>query len=404
MNTLLHPRSSGRTPAGRGARGSISWKWLGGWLAAAAMSSAVAAEPQPAADAASAVRGLFERLLGTKEPAPTGAGIAASSPAPSLKNGRSSETLVASALARSDLAVDRQCKQVIEDTDVFAKAARYAGKAGALRLQRLIASDFKHDDLTDSDLRMLRYLAYTTIWIPASMEAELGQMYAKVQGGGAMGGGAKRAALERLRARMGEMVGGIGPFPGEPTLMLDDDLPDGAFARAGGLVVVSPRFLSLMDETDDVRDVVLAHELSHLYKRHALKELQHQLVTNAAGFSVAKKLIGRSQSSPSGNSLAAWFTTGRTLVELLDWIRSNQIRYSKDQELEADACSLNWLKPLRVEPRRAWKAFGSVLVDAPADPASSYSSLHPSPEERKKNIEQAMGRATAPRPASSPRR
>lgn len=308
--------------------------------------------------------------------------------------------LTPNAAALNELRVDRQCQKVEENFDVWQKAMAYGGTEAQLRLQVLLDSDFKQDQLSPSDREMMRYLAYTTVWIPSSLEANVGRLYAAVSKSGddnavAASGRTQRRALERLATRLGEVKGGIPGFPGDARLVFDPALSDGAFARVGGLVVVSSRFLGLMDESDPVRDVVFAHELSHLYKRHTIKEMQYRMVTSAAGFSLAKKLLGRSLPSAKTSVVPDFIYYAQTASELFTWVRESNLAYTRDQELEADACALNWLSALNVPPRDAWRSFETVLAGAP-DPAVGYESLHPSPVERAKNIEQALGKSSAP--------
>lgn len=370
---------------------------IGTWVALCAM----AAQAQPAEPASgalpAALRNVLDGLFGSKPLPPTSAGPTSTRPNPA----RPDEALQPNAAALNELKVDKQCLKVEERFDVWAKAAEYAGTNAQLRLQRLVASDFQHDQLTDDDKRLLRYLAYTTIWVPVSVEAGIGKLYATLSGGGGdqvngRTGRTQQLAMDRMNQRLAEVVGGIPAFPGSASLVLDPDLRDGAFARAGGLVVISPRFLNLMDEKDEVRDVVFAHEASHLYKRHTIKEMQYQLISSAAGFSIAKKLLGKFNPAASPSLLPDFIAHVQTANELFTWMRNTQSRYSKDQELEADACALNWLKPLNVEPRQAWSVFGAILAESSGADSESYQSLHPSPDERVANIRQAIDKPRAP--------
>jgi Zn-dependent protease with chaperone function len=346
-------------------------------------------------------------------PATTSAAPPAKSPAgsPSRTAAPTATTVSAviepSAEALNELRVDRQCRQVTERFDVWEKAATYAGTNAQLRLRVLLTSDFAHSDLNQSDQRFLRYLAYTTVWIPASVESRIGRAYAALADGGDKtkmehSGRSQRKAAARLSERLSEMRDTIEGFPGTANLVLDPDLHDGAFARVGGIVVVSPRFLSMMDERDEVRDVVFAHELSHLYKRHTIKELQYRLISSAAGWEIAKKLLGKAIPSENAsvgssmvgvvNSVTDLVSYGQMATQLFELVRKSQLTYSKDQELEADTCALQWLAALRVEPRAAWQTFADVLADTtPGDDTVSYVVLHPSPAERVANIEQALG-------------
>lgn len=367
---------------------------------------------QTAADVpgVSQVKNLLGNLFGNAASSPAAAPAKPATGTPGAALG-----LQANAAALNELRVDVRCEKVQERFDVWEKAAEYGGSQAQARLRTLIASDFQHSSLTDSDRNFLRYLAYTTVWVPSPVESAVGKAWAALSGGGDEAktettGRSQRKAAERLASRLNELRGNIEGFPGSVSLILDTDLRDGAFARVGGLVVVSPRFLSLMDETDAVRDVVLTHELSHLYKRHTIKELQYRLITSAGGWNIAKKLLGKFEPGPaSGLSfLTSAFTTAQTVTQLLEFVRSTQASYSKDQELEADACALGWLAKIDIEPRAAWQAFSGVLSFSARkqEGDSSYEDSHPSPTERTANIDKALAKKPptpkAPPPKTAP--
>lgn len=343
---------------------------------------------------AAQVKSLLSNILGGGASAPAPATAAAGS-------GKGLTALTPNPEALNELKVDRLCLKVEERFDVWEKATEYAGVEGQLRLKALVSSDFEHADLTPSDRAMLRYLAYTTIWIPASMETAIGAAWSALSSGGddskaELTGRSQRKALQRLDERLGTLRSGIDGFPGSVSLVLDPSLRDGAFARVGGIVVVSPRFLSLMDEKDSVRDVVLAHELSHLYKRHTIKELQYKLVSSAPGWKIARKLLARLDPQSSGGVafLRDSLGYGVLVTDLVGFVRSAHLDYSREQELEADGCALQWLERIDVSPREAWQAFAGILAYSGKTEGSepTYENLHPSPAEREANIQKAMSR------------
>lgn len=385
-----------------------------GLLLSAAWPVRAQTDPTPAAPAAaaSAVSGFLQNLFsplqavlpGASAPTPTTA-----APAPA---GGALTTALAplqpNSEALRELAVDPECRRVEENFDVWGKALQYAGTNAQLRLRQLMATDFQHDQLTPADKQFMKYLAYTTVWVPASVETTIGKAYAVVSnssGGSTATGDGIKGALGRIDQRMQALKGQIDGFPGGVELVYDDKLRDGAFARVGGLVMVSERFVGLMDESDAVRDMVLAHELSHLYKRHTLKEMQYQLLTSAAGYSVAKKLVGRLDPQRGFSVMPDLLFYAQVGQELISWVRNNQLTYSKDQELEADGCSMAWLDKVKVDRMEAWRAFGLALAPQPGQ-AAGYESLHPSPAERTANIQRALSRkpaAPAPAPKAKPK-
>lgn len=311
---------------------------------------------------------------------------------PSVPDGAIPDTLTPNPEAAGDLLPDTQCKHVEERSDVFAAAARYAGTNAQLRLRHLLESEFKQDQLNDSDRKLLRYLAYTTVWIPQGLESSIGSLYSRMSDmtrsdDSANMGKARQKAMDRMRTRLTSLNQAIPEQTGTVSLVLDQNLPDAAFARVGGIIILSPRFLNLMDENAPVRDVVLAHEISHLYKRHAVKELQYQLVTSAAGFSLVKKLLGRMDPARATSAGLSDIVSSVTMAkDIFDVVQKTQLRFTQDQELEADACAVRWLARTNIDTCHAWQTFGTILTDNPQSPGQGYQVLHPSPQSRTDNI------------------
>lgn len=300
----------------------------------------------------------------------------------------------------NELKPDKLCRRVDENTDVWAKLADYGGLEAQLRMQRLLASDFKHADLTPEDRQMLRYIAYTTVWVPSWLENNLGRLYTTFLSDSADEATRfEQAAMKRMQEQMQAFTSEIPDFPGNVQLTLDTKAATGASARPGGLISLSRDFLNRMDENVGVRRLVLAHELSHLYKRHTLKELQYQLVTSSGGFDLARQLLRRFDPARGDNPINAArdaISLATASTELFEFVRSSQLSFQSDQELEADACSIEWMRRIREDPEELWKAFAEVQATASSEDGG-YLRTHPSTEERRANIAKAaQGKKSRP--------
>jgi len=119
----------------------------------------------------SQVKNLLGNIFGNAASSPA---AAPAKPAAGATGTGTSLSLQANAAALNELRVDTQCAKVNERFDVWEKAAEYGGAHAQARLRTLVASDFKHSDLTESDRNFLRYLAYTTVWVPAPVESAVG--------------------------------------------------------------------------------------------------------------------------------------------------------------------------------------------------------------------------------------
>jgi hypothetical protein len=315
--------------------------------------------------------------------APTSGGTAAAA-----ASAAASGALTASPEAEDELKPDRSCSRPLEKFDITEKAIEYGGTAGQLRLQRLVATDFKYSDLTPEDKKFLHFLAVTTIWVPLDVETYLARTYESAAGKPAPLKPLQRAAVatdkERLKLFQDQVLG----FPGDVRFEVHNDLADGAYAELGALIVTSPTFLTLMDENPQARDLVLSHELSHVYKRHRLKQLQSRMVATSSGFDLAKKLMGSSLSQASSNPLSMLAFAATTGPALWDFYRQADLAFTKEQELEADACAGIWMQRAKVDACAAWRGFVKI---APKDGA--YAETHPTTAEREENYRRVNGAA-----------
>jgi len=300
---------------------------------------------------------------------------------------------------QNDLKPDLLCRRFNETSDVWQKLADYGGTEAQSRMKRLMSSDFKFSDLTPQDKAMLRYISYTSVWIPARIENSFGKMYSTTVGKSREGRALdpdEQGQLARATTQMESFKATIQDFPGDVALVLDKDLGTGAYAQVGGLVILSVDFLSRMDQKESVQRLVLAHELSHLYKRHTIKEMQYQLVTSNAGFGLAKKLLARFNPDAGSNPMAmareaVMYATAAK--ELLDWTRQHQVAFGIDQELEADACSVEWMKRAGLDPKVLPAAL-SELEAVKSNAEGSYSHTHPTSQQRQSNLLVATGQKT----------
>lgn len=296
--------------------------------------------------------------------------------------------------ALGSLVPDKQCKRADESMNVWEQVSTYGGKHAELRMQRILSSNFQYTDLTQQDKDMLRYLAYTTVWVPESLENAVGSLYTTMtrSGGGNMSP-LEQGQLDRLKEQVKTFKSVMSGYSSDVAVLVDSSGPLGASASVGGFVRISPEFLNMLDEKDAVRRLVVAHELSHLYKRHTIKEMQYQLITSAAGFDLGKKLMSRSVPATSKSPmdfLKGALDSVTAAKDLLAFLRTTQIRFQQNQEFEADACAVEWMKRSNENPSDLWVAFGEMQKD-PSPDNEAYVATHPSYDDRRKNIELATG-------------
>lgn len=305
---------------------------------------------------------------------------------------------------QAELAPDRQCSRPRERFNVAEKLVEYGGTEAQLRMERLIKSDFKYQDLTPQDRQMLQYIAQTTVWVPVEVESTLGKAFEVVASRtGEPPDEADEILLEDVRAKLDTLKSAVPDFPGSIKLVLDAKLADGASAKFGGVVVLSKRFLETMAEQPAGADFVLAHELSHVYKRHAVKHMQFTMISTEEGWELGKKVLGRAMQGTQTNVIQDGVFTLTTVPKLVDFVRKLQLKFNGEQELEADACSSVWMRAKGIDPGPAWDAFEAAFA-ATAAPAGGYATTHPPTAERRANFKSKAGKPGAPPKTAGPQK
>jgi hypothetical protein len=151
-----------------------------------------------------------------------------------------------------------------------------------------------------------------------------------------------------------------------------------AFAAPNGFIYVTKGLLDIV-ESDDELAFVLAHELGHIEKKHAVVSYRR---AQAASF-LASLLIIAASSNKNNNDQAA--------VALTTIIMANIILkgYSRDQEREADEVALTHLKRTGMD-YRSYRMVMGKFIDLRQKKVSTINkifSTHPAPEDRISNLD-----------------
>ena len=135
-----------------------------------------------------------------------------------------------------------------------------------------------------------------------------------------------------------------------------------AFALPGGVVVVHAGLIRQADSAGELAGVI-AHEIAHVERRHALKNL----VKNA-GFGI---LLSVALGDMSGSTIAAW--SGYL----------TQMKFSRDAEMDADREGVKRMVAAGIDPRYMLSFF-SKMAEKEGKGASAMSVLatHPSSQQR----------------------
>ena len=274
--------------------------------------------------------------------------------------------------AESELLPDRACARPQEKFNIMEKVIDYGGQSAQLRLLRMVESDFQFSDLKPEDKKLLKYLAYTTIWVPVEVEVQVSKFYTLVGARAAKLTKTDEALRTTLQERLVGLRGNLPDYPAEVRLGVDPAISDGVFAQLGGLVQISQGFLEILSERNLGRDLVFAHELSHIYKRHRVKQLQSQLISSSAGFNLARKLLGQAVKGADLNPVSQIVFVATTVPAMIEFVKSANLSFTQEQELEADGCAAKLLRNAGLDACQAWDEF--TLIQPMA---GEYRSTHP---------------------------
>jgi len=134
-----------------------------------------------------------------------------------------------------------------------------------------------------------------------------------------------------------------------------------AFALPGGFIFVAPALVDLAGRDRDELAFVIAHEMAHVIRRHAIDRLLGQKVITAATLA-----------TPATRSLAPWVRQVG-----LQWLEK---AHSREQELEADELGGRLMRAAGFDPLGAVRLLEKLgTIDAGTDPAGlgAYLSTHP---------------------------
>ena len=148
-----------------------------------------------------------------------------------------------------------------------------------------------------------------------------------------------------------------------------------AFALPGGFIFIARSLVQLCDRDRDEVAFVLAHEMAHVIRRHAIDRLlQHKVISALA------------LASPARGALASWIRQ----VGVQGLARA----YSRDQEFEADELGLRLMRAAGFDPGgaiRLLQRLGTLEGTPGPFGMGPYLSTHPPVEDRVRRLRPLVG-------------
>jgi len=149
-----------------------------------------------------------------------------------------------------------------------------------------------------------------------------------------------------------------------------------AMALPGGYIYVTRGMLAYLNDEDQLA-VVLAHEIGHVAARHAARQAWQQQI--GQGLLLGGALLGQGiLGLPAGDLM----NLGGMAAELLF------LRYSRDDELEADQLSVDYSSRAGYDPREAVGFFQTLnrIQEKEGQAMPNFLSTHPNPGDRIQRI------------------
>jgi predicted Zn-dependent protease len=145
-----------------------------------------------------------------------------------------------------------------------------------------------------------------------------------------------------------KLVAQIGPQPFRYKFFIVVDPSMNAFAVPGGYIFLHTGMISMAEREGEVA-AVLAHEISHVYARHMAKMMKRSRITTAA------TLIGALASVFLGGALAGPLMMGSMAAG-----ESAMLKYSRENEGEADSLGFKWMLKAGYNPRDMVSIFSKM--------------------------------------------
>ena len=182
---------------------------------------------------------------------------------------------------------------------------------------------------------------------------------------------AVRAALDDVAAPLAARVRNrthrfeVAPLPGaEPN----------AFALPGGYIFVAPALVDLAGGSRDELAFIVAHEMAHVIRRHAIDRILSQRALKAITLA-----------SPAARSIAPWVRTVG-----VQWLEK---AYSRDQEYEADELGARLMRAAGFDPAGAVRMLQRLgaLDRGGASGLGNWLSTHPPTPDRILRLREQLG-------------
>lgn len=317
--------------------------------------AAVEANPPGAAasipSALGSVGSFFKKLLpGSKGPgdsaAPQGEPAAATAGPASAFNIVDIDSWSRSA----NVILDPQCKTMVQPFGMTDSAASLGLLAVKANVQNLASRMGVSGQPQLKTVDVLKQAARGLNWLPTEVELRLGE--ALVPDADVLDENKNtdsRRVYQQARALLAEVVGELPqPLPYQFRVLVRTTSQGGASSLPGGIIMVD-RELFRKDAQADYAYFVLSHEVAHVLQRHQTRAYQAQLVDGVTSLTDLSKFLSEAKQPDP-----------RTIVSYASALKKMLVKFSADQELQADSCAIRLMSKRRPDAKVMEQALRAI--------------------------------------------
>lgn len=283
---------------------------------------------------------------------PGASGAAAQGAAATAASDQSSQSSNASKKAATDTATaepltDKYCDSLAESYEVTTSVVKAAqAVAPAAGVQILLGGKIDTE-------QTMRDVSKKYVWIPVQVEQSIGKrLYDEQKAKGIV---LERNAINRNKyydkadaAFQAAKQGYKTPFELQLFIVQRDSV--NAEALPGGYVMLDSGAATELSE--DALRLNLGHEIAHSAKRHNSKQLQQRMID----IGVAQQMFDKLMKGGNPNDFAKLVGDDNVIKKF----GGNFAAYQRDQELQADACSIRQMVRAHLDPQKARVEYLSV--------------------------------------------
>lgn len=192
-------------------------------------------------------------------------------------------------------------------------------------------------------------------------------------------------SLQNYVREMGAAISKYSPrtdtFGGYHFMVLDSDELN-AMAAPGGFIFVSRGLIELMKDEDSLASII-AHEVSHVARKHSLHSIPKEDLSGA--------LTDLGMIAGSLSCAEVMIQATALFGEVVDDVVDNLVRkgYSREQEFEADADAVVLMNLMGYDPHGLAEALKHLEAKS-SHSSGGWFDTHPAPEDRSAQVQSAL--------------